>query len=45
MGEVYAPRDTKLDREVAIKILPEVFAADPERAGALRARSERRWRR
>ena len=31
MGEVYRARDTKLDRDVAIKILPEVFAADPER--------------
>ena len=31
MGEVYRARDTKLDRDVAIKILPEAFAADPER--------------
>ncbi len=31
MGEVYRARDTKLDRDVAIKILPELFAADPER--------------
>ena len=31
MGEVYRARDTTLDRGVAIKILPEAFAADTER--------------
>jgi len=31
MGEVYRARDTRLDRDVAIKILPEARATDPER--------------
>ena len=29
MGEVYRAKDTRLDRTVAIKILPTQFAADP----------------
>src|SRR5664279_5520467 len=31
MGEVYRARDTKLNRDVALKILPDAFASDPER--------------
>lgn len=31
MGEVYRARDTKLDRDVATKVLPAAFAADPQR--------------
>ena len=31
MGEVYKARDSKLDRDVAIKVLPESFALDADR--------------
>lgn len=31
MGEVWRARDTKLGREVAIKMLPEAFSHDPDR--------------
>ena len=40
MGEVYRARDTKLKRDVAIKVLPDAFAHDPERV----ARFEREAR-
>jgi len=40
MGEVYRAKDTRLDRTVAIKVLPQQFAADPD----ARARFEREGR-
>ena len=36
MGEVYRARDTKLGRDVAIKLLPSAFASDPDRLARFR---------
>src|ERR1022692_5131636 len=36
MGQVFRARDTKLDRDVAIKILPEAFAQDADRLARFR---------
>src|SRR5262249_26517382 len=40
MGEVYRARDTKLKRDVAIKILPDEFSRDPARISRLQREAE-----
>jgi len=40
MGEVYRARDTRLKREVALKILPDSFANDPERLARFQREAE-----
>src|SRR5712692_319982 len=40
MGEVYRARDTKLNREVAIKVLPDSLSKDPERLARFRREAQ-----
>jgi serine/threonine protein kinase len=40
MGDVYRARDTKLKRDVALKVLPEAFARDPERMARFQRKAE-----
>src|SRR6202451_86352 len=40
MGEVYRARDTKLKRDVALKVLPQAFARDPERMARFQREAE-----
>ncbi|HKE28937.1 MAG TPA: protein kinase [Bryobacteraceae bacterium] len=40
MGEVHRARDTRLKRDVALKVLPEAFARDPERMARFQREAE-----
>src|SRR5262245_66108599 len=40
MGEVYRARDTKLNRDVALKVLPDSFASDPDRLGRFKREAQ-----
>ena len=40
MGQVYRATDTKLKRQVAIKILPDAFARDPDRLARFQREAE-----
>ena len=43
MGEVYRARDTKLKRDVAVKVLPSALAADPERLARVWKEARPSW--
>jgi serine/threonine protein kinase len=40
MGEVYRARDTKLNRDVALKVIPDTFALDPDRVSRFKREAQ-----
>src|SRR3984893_12702796 len=40
MGEVYRARDTKLNRDIALKVIPDTFALDPDRVSRFKREAQ-----
>ena len=43
MGEVWQATDTKLNRQVALKVLPEAFTSDPDRLARFQTVPDHTW--